>query len=238
MLKAFVVDDELPARDELIYLLEKTGKVEIAGEAESVKEALRKLEETEADVLFVDMMLTNEHGMDLVEEINRRPRHPYIVFATAYDEYAVKAFELNAVDYILKPFEEKRVAQTVDKMEKLLENGRSAPPKNTGKLAVTVDERIVIIPIEKLLYAESVEGRTMIATDNEKYTVTEPLVNVEKKLQSTSIVRVHRAYLVNLDAIVEIRPWFHSTYNFIMRDGAKIPVSRTYKHVLKQFIRI
>ncbi|GER66295.1 sensory transduction protein LytT [Weizmannia acidilactici] len=238
MLKAFVVDDELPARDELIYLLEKTGKVEIAGEAESVKEALRKLEETEADVLFVDMMLTNEHGMDLVEEINRRPRHPYIVFATAYDEYAVKAFELNAVDYILKPFEEKRVAQTVDKMEKLLENGRSAPPKNTGKLAVTVDERIVIIPIEKLLYAESVEGRTMIATDNEKYTVTEPLVNVEKKLQSTSIVRVHRAYLVNLDAIVEIRPWFHSTYNLIMRDGAKIPVSRTYKHVLKQFIRI
>lgn len=238
MLKAFVVDDELPARDELIYLLEKTGKVEIAGEAESVKEALRKLEETEADVLFVDMMLTNEHGMDLVEEINRRPRHPYIVFATAYDEYAVKAFELSAVDYILKPFEEKRVAQTVDKMEKLLENGRSAPPKNTGKLAVTVDERIVIIPIEKLLYAESVEGRTMIATDNEKYTVTEPLVNVEKKLQSTSIVRVHRAYLVNLDAIVEIRPWFHSTYNLIMRDGAKIPVSRTYKHVLKQFIRI
>ncbi|KHD86777.1 LytR/AlgR family response regulator transcription factor [Heyndrickxia ginsengihumi] len=244
MLRAFVVDDEVLARDELIYLLKKTGKVKIVGEAESVQDAIDKMSALAVDVLFVDMMLTNELGLELVERVKQSNQKLQIVFATAYDDYAVKAFDLNAADYLLKPFDEKRVQQAVEKM---IANDRrnetkdlhvSVNGKPVDKLAITVDERMIILPIVDLLYIESIDGSTIVTTNTEKYTVAETLVNVEKKLQMTSITRVHRSYLVNLEAIVEIRPWFHSTYNLMMKDGAKIPVSRTYKHVLKQFIHI
>ena len=90
--------------------------------------------------------------------------------------------------------------------------------------------------MSNLIYIRSLEGKTIIATDDQQYKVSEPLVTFEQKLENTSIVRVHRAFLVNLDAIVEIQPWFHSTYNLVMKDGSKVPVSRTYLKELKQII--
>lgn len=243
MLKAFIVDDEPLARDELKYLLKRTKQVEIVGEADCIEDALERIDDTPMDVLFVDIMLAHETGLDLVEKLSERGKHPAVVFATAYDEYALKAFQLNAIDYILKPFEEQRVGQTVEKLTSFLplknggiESAASEKKVPTDKLAITVDERIIIIHIQDILYIGTMEGKTNIVTEKQKYQASDSLVTFEKKLQGTSIVRVHRGYLVNMDAIVEIQPWFNSTYNLVMKDGESVPVSRTYTKELKQLI--
>ncbi|WHY76520.1 LytTR family transcriptional regulator DNA-binding domain-containing protein [Neobacillus sp. WH10] len=246
MLKVFIVDDEPLARDELSYLLKRSKQVEIAGEADNVEAALEKMVVLDIDVIFLDIQLADESGIEIANRMNQLEYPPLIVFATAYDEYALKAFELNAADYILKPFDEKRVQQTIEKLYKLAGNKKqkiSLPSRQqsyanerTEKLAVSVDEKIVLVNINEILYVATQEGKTMIATEKQKYWLSDSLVTFERKLQHTPIIRVHRAYLVSIDAIVEIEPWFNSTYNLIMKDGEKVPVSRTYTKDLKQLL--
>ncbi|UVI30129.1 LytR/AlgR family response regulator transcription factor [Paenibacillus spongiae] len=245
MLKAYIVDDELLARDELTYILRRTKRIEVIGEAESIEQAMSQIHELEPDVVFLDIQLAEDSGLELARQLLETVHPPEIVFATAYDEYALKAFELNAIDYILKPFDENRIQHTVEKIIKLHEardSHRAAHPKSASverpeKLAITVEDRILLVQVSKILYISSEEGKTVIvADDHQQYKVNEPLVTFEQKLQHTSIVRVHRAFLVNVDSIVEIQPWFHSTYTLIMKDGSKVPVSRTYMKELKQLI--
>lgn len=246
VLKVFTVDDEPLARDELSYLLKRSKQVEIAGEADSVEAALEKMVDLDIDVIFLDIQLADESGIEIANRMNQLEYPPLIVFATAYDEYALKAFELNAADYILKPFDEKRVQQTIEKLYKLAGNTkqrislpsrqRSYPNERAEKLAISVDEKIVLVNINEILYVATQEGKTMIATEKQKYWVSDSLVTFERKLHHTPIIRVHRAYLVSIDAIVEIEPWFNSTYNLIMKDGEKVPVSRTYTKDLKQLL--
>lgn len=246
LLKAFIVDDEPLARDELGFLLKRSKQVEIAGEADSVDTALEKMESLEIDVIFLDIQLTDESGMEIAARVNELEYPPLIVFATAYDEYALKAFELNAADYILKPFDEKRVQQTIDKLNRVVANRapkislssryNSYSNERAEKIAITVDEKIFLININEILYVCTNEGKTLIALAKQRFMVNEPLVTFERKLQNTAIIRVHRAYLVNLDAITEIVPWFNSTYNLIMKDSEKVPVSRTYTKELKQLL--
>jgi two-component system, LytTR family, response regulator LytT len=244
LLRAFIVDDEPLARDELAYLLKRSKQVELAGEAGGVEEALDKLENLDIDVVFLDIQLADESGMEIASRINKLEYPPLIVFATAYDEYALKAFELNAADYILKPFDEKRVQQTIEKLLKLLgskEPNIPVPSKaslfsNTEKLALTVDEKIILVNVNDILYISTNEGKTIIVTGKQKYVVNEPLVTFERKLQNSQIIRVHRSYLVSINSIIEIEPWFNSTYNLIMSDGEKVPVSRTYTKELKQLL--
>jgi two-component system response regulator LytT len=246
MLRAYIVDDEPLARDELSYLLRRSKKVEIVGEAESIDTALAQIQDLKPDIVFVDIQLAENSGLDLARQLLDLNHRTEVVFATAFDEYALKAFELNAADYILKPYDERRILQTVEKVARLQELRESrvtlnlSQKSNTAdrveKLAFTVEERILLIPISKIVYISSVEGKTVIATDEQQYKVSEPLMAFEQRLHSTSIVRVHRSFLVNLDSIVEIQPWFHSTYTLIMKDGSKVPVSRTYIKELRQRI--
>ena len=247
MLKVFIVDDEPLARDEMAYLLKRTKEVEIVGEADCIYEALTQIESIKVDVMFIDIQLADDSGLVLAKKINEMDDPPQIVFATAYDEYALEAFELNAIDYILKPFEEQRVHHTI---KKILNQRRHVASETKGatqrasslvklnKVALNVNEKIVMVTITDILYIRTQSGSTIIVTKKGSYEVNEPLIGFERKLKNTSIVRVHRAYLVNLDRIVEIEPWFHSTYNLIMEDGEKIPVSRTYVKDLKEFIGI
>ncbi|MFK7693269.1 LytR/AlgR family response regulator transcription factor [Paenibacillus sp. HJGM_3] len=246
MLKAFIVDDEPLAREELTYILRRNKHVEVVGEAECLETALEGIDREQPDVVFLDIQLAEDNGLDLARRLSELDHRPEIVFATAYDEYALKAFELNAIDYILKPFDEGRIRKTVEKLIKLASVRDSGPtaspykkpstPDRTEKLAIVVEDRILLVSLSKIIYIGSVEGKTVVAMDDQQYKVSDPLVAFEQKLQNTSIVRVHRAFLVNLEAIVEIQPWFHSTYTLIMKDGSKVPVSRTYMKELKQFI--
>jgi len=248
MLKAYIVDDEPLARDELAYILRRSRKVEVVGEAGTLEQALQEIPKLVPDVVFLDIQLNEDSGIQLAQQLAHVEPRPDIVFATAYDEYALKAFELNAVDYILKPFDEYRIGQTVEKMAKLkqAQEGAAAAADShriagadrdrIDKLAVTVDDRILLIHVDKIISIGSVEGKSVVVTDTGSYKVSEPLVAFEQKLHHTPIIRVHRAFLVNLDAIVEIQPWFNSTYNLIMKDGSSVPVSRSHIKDLKGYI--
>ncbi|MCM3766684.1 LytTR family DNA-binding domain-containing protein [Neobacillus niacini] len=243
MLKAYIVDDEPLARDELKYLLIRSEKVEILGESDCIDDAVAAIRELKPDLVFLDIELAEDNGLSLARQLETLEPAPAIVFATAYDEYALQAFELNAVDYILKPFDEERIRKTLGKIKKMQKLGNKQAPvessmnhRRNGKLPVMVDERIVLLTIPDIVYLESNEGKCSIVTLSQTYKVAEPLVVMEKKLQGAKFFRVHRSFIVNLDHIIEIEPWFNSTYNLLLNDGSKVPVSRTYVKELKQLL--
>lgn len=241
MLKAYIVDDEPLARDELKYLLIRSKKVEVIGESDCIEDAVLDISKLKPEVVFLDINLSEDSGLNLAKKIESFDQAPAIVFATAYDEYALQAFESNALDYILKPFDEGRIQKTLKKIynfKKIGNNEVSLHPSlkkdRHGKMAVQVDDRIILLNYEDIYYVESSEGKCSIKTMDQEYKVSEALVVLEKKLNKLHFLRVHRSFIVNLDHIIEIEPWFNSTFNLILKEGSKVPVSRTYVKELKQ----
>ncbi|AXI10900.1 DNA-binding response regulator [Oceanobacillus zhaokaii] len=243
MFRAYIVEDEPLARDELKYLLVRSKMVEILGESDNFKDALEDIVKMKPDIVFLDIELSDDNGLSLAKQLETLETAPAIVFATAYDEYALQAFELNAIDYILKPFDEERIQKMLEKMGKMLhmtnKNIPISPSLNDnykGKIPVLVDDRIILLTYADILYIESSDGKCIIKTMEQEYKVNEALIILEKKLSNTHFLRIHRSYIVNLDHIAEIEPWFNSTYNLIMKDNSKVPVSRTHIKELKQII--
>lgn len=241
MLRAYIVDDEPLARDEIKYLLIRSKQVEMIGESDSLEDAVTNITKLKPDLVFLDIELAEDSGLSLAKQLENLDPTPAIVFATAYDEYALQAFELNAVDYILKPFDEDRIQKSLEKIGRMQKIGSKDIPSEsslksdrTGKIAVIVDERIILLAYADILYLESSEGKCTIKTLEQEYIVSEALVALEKKLDKTYFLRVHRSFIVNVDHIDEIEPWFNSTYNLIMKNKSKVPVSRTYVKELKQ----
>lgn len=239
-MRALIVDDEPLARNELSYLLKQTDEISAIEEADSIEEALEKLLQEKIDIAFLDIHLTEESGLTLADKMNRMTNPPIIVFATAYDEYAIEAFERDARDYLLKPFEQKRVKQTVQRAKAIL-SGKEKEIKETTKEAaevfpVQMDDRIYMVKVEGILAIEVNQGETTVYTEEKEYKTTDPLTAWEEKLPNPPFMRVHRSYLVNLDKIIEIQPWFNQTYQLTIKNDLKIPVSRSYVQLFKKQI--
>lgn len=242
MIKALIVEDEPLARDELCYLLKRSNKIEIMGECDCLETALQLIDDLEIDVIFLDIELGEENGMSLAERLKQKGNTPEIVFATAYDEYALQAFNVNALDYLLKPFEEERINQTIIKLVKMRERKSNKEqekkltksPIHKNKLAFSTNEKIKIIDIDNIIYISAQNGKTLLVTDEEELTVTFTLSQLEQKLINSPIMKVHRSYLVNKEKICEIEPWFNSTYLLCMNNGEKVPLSRNFTKEIKQ----
>lgn len=235
-----IVDDEPLARNELSYLLKQIDGISGIEEADSIEEALEKLLQENIDIAFLDIHLTEESGLTLADKINRMTDPPIIVFATAYDDYAIAAFERDARDYLLKPFEQNRVEQTVQRAKVIL-SGKEKKTKEMTKEAVEVfpvqmDDRIYMVKVEEILAIEVNQGETTVYTEGKEYKTTDPLTAWEEKLPTTTFMRVHRSYLVNLDKITEIQPWFNQTYQLTVKNDLKIPVSRSNVQLFKKQI--
>lgn len=236
-MNVLIVDDEKLARDELNYLVQKDQQVAAVFEAESVEEAMICMMEHAIDVLFLDIHLTDESGFDLAKKIIKLDRPPYLIFSTAYDEYAIDAFAVNAGDYILKPFEEERVLRALGKataaFRKQSEEVRGTEVEATPeRFALPVGDRMVVIHPEKIEYI-LIEGRELtIVTEERSFIVPGPLSKLESKLPPALLFKTHRNYLVNLAKIQEIQPWFNNTLQLTLQSGEKVPVSRSY---LKDF---
>lgn len=244
MLNVFIVDDEPLARDELRYLLEQTKLVQVIGESDHIDDLLKENVIEEVDCVFLDIELGTENGLELAKRILQTVNRPEIIFATAYDEYALQAFEVNAFDYILKPFELQRVQETIERLlikrkstqEKTMEELKLLQLDKLDKLTVYANDRILLIKIQDILYCTSEESKTVVVTENGRYFIAESLVALEKKLAVKGFVRIHRAFIVNVDHIVELEPWSSSKYNLILKNRDSIPVSRLYmKDVRKIF---
>lgn len=231
-----IVDDEPLARNELAYLLERCEGIASVVEAESIEEALEKMLQHEIDLIFLDIHLTSESGLTLANKINQLKNPPMIIFATAYDDYAIKAFELNATDYVLKPFELPRIQYAVQKAwasyQKEHIHLQESKPECLNTIPIQMAERIYIVKIDDIIAVAVDNGITTIYTIEKDYITNEPLNAYEEKVKGHDFLRVHRSYLLNVKEILEIQPWFNHTFLVTMSNQAKIPVSR---HYMKQF---
>lgn len=224
MLKAIIVDDELPARDELKFLLSKLPAISVIGEADNGPEAIGLAAQHCPDVVFLDIQMRGMNGLDTALAIRTAAPQALIVFATAYDEYAIKAFEIGAVDYLLKPFESERVALTVHRLENYHPEEYQAAAARIDKtlplianqpvhkLAVEKNGKIVLIDYNDIIYVTTQIGIVSVVTETGEYTYSGTLSELQERLCNTTIFRVHRSYLVHLEKVKEIIPWFKGTY--------------------------
>ncbi|GAA4716817.1 LytR/AlgR family response regulator transcription factor [Brevibacillus fulvus] len=247
MLKVFIVDDEAPARSELRYLLEQFPEVEVVGEADSGSEALEKIPPSGADAVFLDIQLHDRDGVDVGRELYEfLEKPPMIVFASAYEIHAVRAFETDAIDYIVKPFNEVRLRKTMKRVSKWLSLQEKDQPvvfdrnlshllqhlaveRQPQRIPAEKNGRILLIDPNEIVFA-TLEGRhAVIYTQQEHYLTSFTLQELEQRLLSGSFCRTHRAYLANLSKAVELVPWFNGTVHLVMQDCRKsqIPVSRS-----------
>ena len=243
-MNVFIVDDEPLARAELRYLLEQTALVNVCGESESLEDFYNTTQYEQVDCVFLDIELGMNNGLDIAKQLLLHTQRPEIIFATAFDEYALQAFEVNAFDYILKPFEAQRVQAAVEKLvakkiaaqAKTMEEIKISQLDKLDKLTVYVNDRILLMKIQDILYCTSEDSKTVVVTEQGRFFASESLAALEKKLTLKGFVRVHRAFIVNLEHIVELEPWSSSKYNLILHNRHSIPVSRLYmKDVRKIF---
>ncbi|WP_315168979.1 LytTR family transcriptional regulator DNA-binding domain-containing protein [Metaclostridioides mangenotii] len=235
-MKTLIIDDEPLARNELRYLLEQCEEIADIKEAETIEEAFAEMLNNKPDLLFLDIHLSDESGLSLAERLQSIEEPPMIIFATAYDDHAVRAFELNATDYILKPFDLDRIKKAVKKANKKYEiksnYSTDSLATDVTTLPIQVDESIFVLKIEDILAVVVEEGKTSVYTNQEIYHTATALSTYEKKLPSAQFLRVHRSYIINKNYIKEIQPWFNHTYQVTLENKLKVPVSRSY---IKEF---
>lgn len=243
MLRAYLVEDEPFARDELKYLLSRMREVKVIGESDTMEEAVSDIKQLEPDVIFLDICLTEGSGLEVAKQMNRLKRPPWVVFATAFHQHALEAFELNAIDYITKPFMESRIGQTLEKIIKLTEQQKaegSLNPKPSGKrknkLAVSQGERIIMVDMDKIVYIGTEDRQVVLKTVDARFKIDTPLYEMTHKLGSFPFLRTHRGYIVNADFVEEVEPWFNGTYNLLLCDGSKVPVSRSYIKEVREYL--
>ena len=250
-----IVDDEKPARDELAFLLKSFPEINVVGQAKNGLEAVTLIKEHTPDVVFLDVEMPGLDGFGVIKKlIDKKVRLPHIVFATAYDHYAVQAFEVNAVDYVLKPFDKGRIARSVarlrkileaqaspaDRIEALLEQLRVRRPE-PEKLLLRTQQRLFLLDADDLVYATIEDGLITLATRELEGTSNyRTLEELQSRLDPNIFWRVHRSYLININHIKEVVPWFKSSFQLRMGDkkASEIPVSRAQTRRLRELLRL
>lgn len=227
-MRVLIIDDEPLARDELRYLVSQHPVIEDIQEAATISEGLEKMLQQPIDLLFLDIHLMDESGITLAEKIRTFNNPPQVIFATAYDDHAVKAFELNATDYILKPFANARVQAAI---EKAWQN-RPEVETEPETIPIHADERIYLIRPEDIVMVSVDNNATTVVTHTAAYLTNESLSQWEERLSVSLFMRVQRSFLINLKEIKEIQPWFNNTYQLTLTNDKKVPVGRSY---LKEF---
>lgn len=249
-----IVDDEELALEELRYLLESMAEVEVAGQGRNGLEAIKLVEELEPDLLFLDIQMPGLNGFQVVEALLKKDALPEVVFVTAYDQYAVQAFDVNVVDYILKPVEKARLEKAIQRVKKQLDsktvtenrlrellNMMTPASQKKTKLLVKDKNRHILIDSDEVIYATVSEGVVSVAAKelvgDTNYRTLEDL---QADLDPEVFWRVHRSYLVNINKIKEVIPWFNRTLQLKMHDRneTEIPVSRAHAKRFKEYLKL
>lgn len=245
-IRVLIVDDEQHARDELKYLLGQHPDVTVVGEADNCFDALIHVQKHHPHLVFLDIEMPLMTGIQAAEKIMENNLPPLVVFATAHEEFALKAFDLNAVDYLLKPFSEKRVKQCISRVRSLLQSSamiQKQTDENENKnqpirkkLAIEHNGKVKIIDANDILMACCSDGQLSIYTPHETHETNMTLQELQNRLEGNNFFRSHRAYLVNLDKVREVVPWFNGTYNLIIDklSNIEVPVSRQQASKLKR----
>jgi len=249
MIRAIIIDDEYLARELLKDYINEKGGIEILAECSDGFAGLKAIQELKPQLLFLDIQMPKLNGFELVELLDSKPE---IIFCTAYDQFAIKAFELNAVDYLLKPFSFERFNDAVDKALNRIEiaNIKGFVGSSVEKLKEHLDENegliirivaktrnaIVVLPAHQINYIEAQDDYVMIYVNGAHYLKQKTLSYYENHLDPKDFLRVHRSYIIRLDQLVRIEPYEKSGYIIILKSGDRIPVSRSGYSRLKAIL--
>jgi len=258
-INTIIVDDEKPARDELAFLLKSVQEVNVIGQGKNGVEALALIKEHSPDLVFLDVQMPGLDGFGVLKKlVERKMKMPHVVFATAFDQYAVQAFEVNAVDYVLKPFDKSRIAKAIQRARKMMDTQTTAtdrleqlvsqlasakqnPPSPAVKVLITTQQKLLLVNAEDMIFA-SIDGGmiTVVARDLEGSSNYRTLEEMEQALASDIFWRPHRSYLVNIHHIKEVIPWFKSTFMLKMDDKkqTQVPVSRSQTKRLRELFKV
>lgn len=242
-MKVLIVDDEPLARNELHYLLKENVLINEIDEANGVMMADQKVNANQPDLVFLDIKLDDGNRMTLARRWKKLPQPPAIVFATAYDNYAVDAFNEAAVDYILKPFDPECINEAVARVAKIrgtadqAENVAEQAARQNPRPSITIDDKTMVIQKRDVMYIETQGDYTHLHLRNDKLLISrQTLTSIAQLLNPRHFMRIHRGFIVNLDEIDEMQPSFNHTYELTLKDGSKISVSRSYVAKTKKAI--
>jgi two-component system LytT family response regulator len=246
-----IVDDEPPARAKLLRFLEPLPEFRVLAEADTVEAAIAAITAHHPDVVFLDIQLGERSGFEVIEAI-RGAESPHIVFSTAYSEYAVRAFDVQALDYLLKPFDRQRFLLSIERVKMELADpepgdleervrrvlaampGHAAPVK---QILIRDRARAYFIPVDSIDRLSAAGNYVEIHAAGKVHLVREPLAKLAAQLDAGEFIRVHRSHVVKLTSIKELQPMFHGDYELILRNGERLALSRRYKALLPPAIR-
>lgn len=239
MLRAMIVDDEAPARSELRFLLEQTGKIGSINEASSVRSAIEMLMENRVDVVFLDISMPGASGIQLAEALHKLKNPPAVVFVTAYSDHAVEAFDVDATDYLMKPVEEARLDQAINKVLARVKPTSDSSKSSIERIPVEKGGRKVLIPVDQIRYIMAKDDYSCIFTEDDRYLSTTSLAQFESKLGDFGFFRVHRRYIVNLANVEDVETVPSGTIQLgVSGVDDRIPVSRRRVVPLKKALNL
>jgi two-component system LytT family response regulator len=248
-LKTILVDDEQPAREIMKHYLKEYKEIEIIGEFSDGFSGLKAIQELKPDLVFLDVQMPKLTGLELLELLESPP---IIIFSTAYDHYALKAFEMNAVDYLLKPYSKERLAQAVQKaihqagsviqgpspVENLVKTLEEVHSEKLQRIAVKSRHKVSVIPVDDVIYLEAEGDYVMIHTKDNKHLKEKTMKYFETHLDPERFIRVHRSFIVNADYILRLELYDKESYRVMLKNGAIIKASSTGYKLLKEKLQL
>lgn len=244
-MRALIIDDEDLARERVRALLELERDVDIVGECSNGFEAIRAIEQHDPDLIFLDVQMPQIDGFGVLEAVRDRPHLPAVVFVTAYDSYALKAFEVHALDYLLKPFDRERFRAAVERvrrdrakpeathaLEAMLDDAR----KRLKRFVIRLPERIYFVPIDHVDWIEAAGNYVRLHVGAESHLLRDTMTHLEDSLDTERFLRIHRSTIVNVAKIRELQPTFGGDHFVLMHNGARLQLSRRYRSALERLL--
>jgi two-component system, LytTR family, response regulator len=247
-IRTLVVDDEMLARERVLSLLQQESDVEVVGQCSDGGEAVAAIDEQAPDLVFLDVQMPGCDGFEVLKQVNPE-RMPTVIFVTAYDEYALRAFEVHALDYLLKPFGKDRFQQTLRHAREALEGRRAGDlgrrllamvhdikpePQRVERLVVKSGGRVFFLRTDEIDWIEAAGNYVRLHLGQESHLFRETMNRMESRLDARRFARIHRSRIVNTERIKELQPWFNGDHVVILRDGTRLTLSRGYKEKLQQ----
>ncbi len=249
-LRTLIVDDEPLARERLHKLLKAEPDIEILGECANGWEALAAIEKQKPDLVFLDVQMPEMDGLEVLAELGDGPL-PAVIFCTAYDRFALKAFELHALDYLLKPFDLRRFQKALQRAReqiKLKHTGDlsqrlssllaelKSEPKHQDRLAIKTGDRVLLLRVDEIDWIEAADNYVELHVGTESHLLRETLTALEARLAPDKFLRINRSTIVNLERIKELQPLFHGEYAVLLRNGTRLTLSRSHRDKLKHLL--